>query len=192
MMHLQSYSMRFNTLPKSSAMEFWCFPLLVPVYGIWLSTVNSPCSIVQKHNCVIPLYSYNDMFKSYIYIYVMVHSTCKCYLLFCTFDMYWKMYYYLFTISSCAMCLWCVTYHTLTILCNQSQRALASPLFPSNIFHFTFCLLLHGAHSFFKIIFFGDSPVQLTSVLLCHHNILPVSKYFTYFYLNKKYFIIDL
>lgn len=147
MMHLHSYSMRFNTLPKSSAMEFWCFPLLVPVYGIWQSTVNSPCSIVQKHNCVIPLYSYNDMFKSYIYIYVMVHSTCKCYF-FCTFDMYWKMfyYYYLFTISSCAMCLWCVTYHTLTIQCNQSHGALASPW---NIFHFAFCLLLHGAHSFF-------------------------------------------
>lgn len=34
MMHLQSYSMRFNTLPKSSAMEFLVFPLLVPVHGI--------------------------------------------------------------------------------------------------------------------------------------------------------------
>lgn len=130
MMHLHSYSMRFNTLPKSSAMEFLVFPLLVPVHGIWLSTVNSPCSIVQKHNCVIPLYSYNDMFKSCIYIYVMVHCTSKWYLLFCTFDTYWNMFYYLitilFTISSCAMCLWCVTYRTLTIQCNQSHGALAS------------------------------------------------------------------
>lgn len=159
MMHLHSYSMRFNTLPKSSAMEFWCFPLLVPVYGIWLSTVNSPCSVVQKHNCVIPLYSYNDMFKSYIYIYVMMHSTCKCYPLFVPLTCNSNMFYYyitiLFTISSCTMCLWCVTYRTLTILCNQSHGALASQLFPWNIFHFAFCLLLHGAHSFFKKLFFS-------------------------------------
>lgn len=133
------------------------FPLLVPVYGIWLSTVNSPCSIVQK-TTVSFHYIHTMICSSHAYIYVMVHSTCiKMLSFFCTFDMYWKMfyYYYLFTISSCAMCLWCVTYHTLTILCNQSQRALASQLFPWNIFHFAFCLLLHGAHSFFKKLFFS-------------------------------------
>lgn len=144
---------------------------------------------MYKNTTVSFHYIHTMICSSHTYIYVMVHCTSKWYLLFCTFDTYWNMFYYLitilFTISSCAMCLWCVTYRTLTIQCNQSHGALASPW---NIFHFAFCLLLHGAHLFiFKNYFFlCDSPVQLTSVLLCHNNILPVLKYLTYFYLEKS------
>lgn len=156
MMHLHSYSMRFNTLPKSSAMEFLVFPLLVPVHGIWLSTVNSPCSIVQKHNCVIPLYSYNDMLKSYIYIYVMVHSTCKCYL----FLYFWhvlKHVLLLLLIHHFIMC-------NVFVMCNLSyidnsmQSITQDTCFlTSSLKYFSFCILLVITWStfifFFKLFF---------------------------------------
>lgn len=58
--------------------------------------------------------------------------------------------------------------------------------------YFSFCILLVITWSTFIFLknyfFFCDSPVQLTSVLLCHNNILPVSKYLTYFFTWKKVF----
>lgn len=128
--------------------------------------------------------------SSHAYIYVMVHSTCKCYPLFVPLTCNSNMFYYyitiVFTISSCAMCLWCVTYHTLTILCNQSHRALLN-FFPEIFFILhSACYYMEHIHFLKNYFFLCDSPVQLTSVLLCHHNILPVLKYLTYFYLEKS------
>lgn len=141
------------------------------------------------------------MFKSYIYIYVMVHSTCKCYPLFVPLTCNSNMFYYyitiLFTISSCAMSLWCVTYHHMIIhwqfnAINHTGHLLLNFFLEIFFILHSACYYMEHIHFFKNYFFLCDSPVQLTSVLLCHHNILPVSKYFTYFYLKKKYFIIDL
>lgn len=126
MMHLHSYSVRLTLYLRVVLWSFGVSPLLVPVYGIWLSTVNSPCSIVQK-TTVSFHYIHTMICSSHTYIsmwWCIVHVN----VIFFVLLTYWKMfyYYYLFTISSCAMCLWCVTYHTLTIQCNQSHGALAS------------------------------------------------------------------
>lgn len=128
--------------------------------------------------------------SSHAYIYVMVHSTCKCYPLFvpltCNSNMFY--YYFIHHFIMCNVFVMC----NLSYIDNSMQSITEGTCFlTSSLKYFSFCILLVITWStfiFFKIIFFCDSPVQLTSVLLCHHNILPVLKYLTFFLPGKKVF----
>lgn len=151
---------------------------------------SNPCSIVK--NTTVSFHDIRTMIcSSYAYIYVMVHSTCKYYL----FLYFWHVlknvplldYYFIHCLIMCNVFVMC----NLSSIDNSMQSITGHLLlnfFPPK--YFSFCILLIITWStfifFFKSIF-CDSPVQLTSVLLCHLNILPVFEvYVTYFYLEKS------